>query len=88
MEITDVIDKKTIEAFEVFYLTVEDANKKVLSVAIKDICKELEEKYFHLDSVLKKQRFHQEFISVKEKLNKECTIILNAWFDEYILTEF
>ena len=27
MEITDVIDKKTIEAFEVFYLSVEDAKK-------------------------------------------------------------
>lgn len=88
MEITDVIDKKTIEAFEVFYLSVEDANKKVLSVAIKGICKEIEEKYFHLDSVLKRQKFNQKFISVHEKLKKECDIILNAWFDEYILTEF
>tara|TARA_R110000823_G_scaffold140608_1_gene270531 strand:- start:754 stop:1017 length:264 start_codon:yes stop_codon:yes gene_type:complete len=87
MEITDVIHKDTIEAFEVFNKTVELANKKTLSVAIKNICKELEEKYFYFESSEKKRHFVKEFESVKKRINDECKVILSDWFQDYVLSD-
>tara|TARA_R110001592_G_scaffold337508_1_gene624219 strand:+ start:11095 stop:11352 length:258 start_codon:yes stop_codon:yes gene_type:complete len=85
MNVTDIINKDTIEAFELFSKSVEIANKKTTNIAIKKICDELETEFFYMESAQKKQKFREKYKKVKNKINQECNLIITDWFEEFVL---
>ena len=87
MEITDLISKPTIEAFEQFMKAIEIANKKTINIVMSDIGKDLESNYFYLESSQKKEVFNIEVNRVKDAIKKESTRIINEWFKEFVLKE-
>tara|TARA_Y100000592_G_C5471315_1_gene319687 strand:+ start:1365 stop:1631 length:267 start_codon:yes stop_codon:yes gene_type:complete len=87
MEITDLIPKEKIQAFEQFNKAIEIANKKTINIVISDIGKDLESNYFYLESSQKKEVFNIEVNRVKDAINKESTRIINEWFKEFVLKD-
>ena len=85
MEVTDIINSKTLEAFELFAKSVDIANSKTLNIAIKKISKEINETYFYLESKERKERFNYELFKARDKINKECKIIITEWFEEFVV---
>lgn len=87
MEITDLIPKDKIEAFEIFNKAIEIANKKTISTVISDIGKDLESNYFYLESSQKREVFKIELNRVKDAILKESNRIRNEWFKEFVLKD-
>jgi 3'-phosphoadenosine 5'-phosphosulfate sulfotransferase (PAPS reductase)/FAD synthetase len=87
MEITDLISKRKIEAFEQFMKAIEIANKKTINIVISDIGKDLESNYFYLESSQKKEVFNIEVNRVKDAIKKESTRIINEYFKEFVLKD-
>ena len=87
MEITDLISKRKIEAFEQFMKAIEIANKKTINIVISDIGKDLESNYFYLESSQKNEVFNIEVNRVKDAIKKESTRIINEYFKEFVLKD-
>ena len=87
MEITDLISKQTIEAFELFSKSVRIANAKTLEIAVKDISTKLNKTYFYLEITERKKRFQMELERVQDVIKKESSKILIEWFEQFVLNE-
>ena len=85
MEVKDLINASTLEAFETFYRAVKVANTKTLGIATKKICEKLESEYFYLESEQKKAKFKEELKLAQQKIDDECRIIITEWFNEFVL---
>lgn len=83
MEITDFLSRNEIQAFEIYYQYVMDANKKVESRLIKEIAKHCNECFVCNEEA--KSVFKEKYSKAKELMRAETDKILNEWFDYYIL---
>ena len=85
MEISDILRKEEIMAFEHFCNTVERAKKRTINYYIEKFTKELDRNYFFIESGQKRKIFKESLKVIKDELNIESEVLLKEWYNEYIL---